>query len=534
MMDAYPFDGLAVVPIFVNAGTAILPAILAPLASVLALLVRPRELVRACRRRPWAPALVVLAGVGVYFMVVHLVQGTAAKAGPAAQVSATGINWVALAEEHIRRQRAGLDDVTTGTSQAGSHGAVVFRYGYDRCGHDGGPALIDLKTEPLWQVKIDDAMFLSSPAVFKDRVYAATTTLEPISGNFGQVVCVEAKTGKVIWKTEEIDGEWPKPFFSSPAITADGKYLVIGQGLHDDKDSYLMCFDTEKGTLKWKIKTPLHIEGSPAIHGDMVVAGAGAIEVGPDKKPEGDPGFVIAVRISDGKELWRYRLADPESSPAIAPDGTVYIGSGWNGNAVVALRSETDEHLRAKSQSRLIWSTPTIVPIVGGITLAGDLVITGGGYGDYVSSGPKPGGIVVAMDRKTGDIRWQTKIEDSVLGAIAVAGDVAVCPGRGGKVLALSLADGRPLWSHPVSGKTPVLASPAYARGIAYAVSCDGYLGVIDARDPKDIKLQQVPLNGKAVSEALTLSSPMIAGGCVFVGTQTGGLRCYVGNSLVE
>ena len=112
---------------------------------------------------------------------------------------------------------------------------------------------------------------------------------------------------------------------------------MIGQGLHDDADCDLLCLDASSGAVRWQIKTPLHIEGSPAIFGDMVVAGAGAIE-GPDHKPTTHIGMVIAVRISDGKKLWQYDMNDPESSPAIDEDGTVYIGSGFQGNAVVALR----------------------------------------------------------------------------------------------------------------------------------------------------------------------------------------------------
>ena len=42
-------------------------------------------------------------------------------------------------------------------------------------------------------------------------------------------------------------------FFSSPALTADGKYLVIGQGLHPDYDSELVCIDADAGTVKWLI-----------------------------------------------------------------------------------------------------------------------------------------------------------------------------------------------------------------------------------------------------------------------------------------
>ena len=89
----------------------------------------------------------------------------------------------------------------------------------------------------------------------------------------------------------------------------------------------------------------------------MVVVGAGAVE-GNDGKPVGDPGYVFAVRISDGKQLWKQALNDPESSPAIDDAGIVYIGSGLNGKAVVALRSGSDDELRAQKLDRVVWRTP--------------------------------------------------------------------------------------------------------------------------------------------------------------------------------
>jgi hypothetical protein len=53
---------LAVVPVFVNAGAVLLPALLAGLVSALALLFKPRELFRVCKKKPYVP-LIVVAGV---------------------------------------------------------------------------------------------------------------------------------------------------------------------------------------------------------------------------------------------------------------------------------------------------------------------------------------------------------------------------------------------------------------------------------------------------------------------------------------
>ena len=155
---------------------------------------------------------------------------------------------------------------------------------------------------------------------------------------------------------------------------------------------------------------------------------AGAIE-NDEHKATSHPGMVVAVRISDGKELWRAQVNDPESSPAIAEDGTVCIGSGFNGNAVVALRSESDEELKAKHLDRLLWRAPAPYPITDAITLAGDLVIVGGGNSDYVYADPHPAGVVMALDRQSGAVKWRSPLPDAVLGSIAARGRTTLLSG---------------------------------------------------------------------------------------------------------
>ncbi len=92
----------------------------------------------------------------------------------------------------------------------------------------------------------------------------------------------------------------------------------------------VVCLDAATGAVRWLAKTPLHLESSPAIWGDVVIVGAGAVEAGEDHKPKTHPGYVLAARLSDGEVLWTHDVNDPESSPALR-DGVAYIGSGFNG-----------------------------------------------------------------------------------------------------------------------------------------------------------------------------------------------------------
>jgi outer membrane protein assembly factor BamB len=436
------------------------------------------------------------AGAGIWFSIAWLMS-TPAQAANARRIEPAGpkkTDWTAFALDLIqKKENAGK---TTGV-------------------------------RPLWDYPADDGMVLSSPAVAGDKVIGSAA-IQDVASYFGQLYALDAGTGKQIWKLDQADGEDLKPFFSSPTLTADRKAFVIGQGLHDHRDCYLLCVEIETGKVRWKVKTPLHIESTPAVHGDLAVVGAGAIEDA-SHKPTSDPGYVFAVRISDGKELWRHPVNDPESSPAIADDGTVFIGSGFNGNAIVALRSESDDELKAKNLKRELWKVAAPYPITGPVTLAGDLVIVGGGNCDFVNADPKPAGIVIALDRKTGAVKWQTPLADSVLNDIRVTKDKVICPVRNGQVIALALADGKPVWSQAVSGKAPILAGVAVSDDgqTVFAVSNDGYLALLNTGDGKILERHPVNRKDKPGERGLTLSTPTVANGKVLLGSETGGLRCF-------
>jgi outer membrane protein assembly factor BamB len=424
--------------------------------------------------------------------------------------------------------------------------AVIFGGGPLRHGYAGGGSPVGLSA--AWEFpaagstaaeELQGAMFFSTPAVVNDTVYGASCLLN-VFGNSGSLFALDAATGGLRWMTsvyKDAKGEERefKGFFSSPAVSADGKYLVIGQGLHNDDNCQLVCVDAKTGQVRWLVPTPLHIEGSPAIAGDLAVAGAGAIEVGDDHQAKGHPGLVLAVKISTGEKLWEYQLNDPESSPVIG-DGVVYIGSGFNGKAVVALRTESDAALRQQGLPRLLWRTPTPHPATGTVTLAGDLVIIGCGNGDYVATDRHPDGAVLALDRKTGQLRWQVKLPDGVLGKIAVRDGKAIVPVRNGEVVALDLsktaAENRILWRQQVNGQKAILAGAAFTGSYVYAVSQDGCLAVLDARDGKIVEKHYLNARGKPGEMGLSVSSPTVAGGRVYVGSETGGLRSLAGKEL--
>ena len=546
-------DPLGVVPILTNAGAALFPAIIASFGTFFMLLLKPKELWKFCKEKPGVPISIGVAGFGIYALVMWMPMPGAGGAGSDAGArskrgvsgTSTGgvyVDWTEIALARIKAKKQGAIQKSVAAPTSLTHTApktetpMIFRGGPKRLGAVG--AAPQGKLEMAWDyypswvdddgtVEVEDsAMILSSPVFHGDRVIAASCVLDP-PDSYGIVFCVDSKTGKTIWSIDQVEGEELKGFFSSPAVTADGKYVIIGQGLHPDTNCRLICIDTEKGTVHWTVSTELHLESSPAIADGVVYVGAGAIEDPVTKKATGHTGYVMAVNIADGKELWKYDVIDPESSPVVE-DGIVYIGSGFNGKAVVALRTGTDEELKQAGQDRVLWKTEAPYPVTGAVTFVDGNIIVGGGNGDFVFRDPNPAGVVMSLDAKTGKINWQTKMPDAVLGAVA-AGKYLMCPVAAGKVIALDPETGKQVWETVISGKAPVLAGVAVSDDSIYAVSHDGYMAKLDLESGKLLTKTYINAANAPGEQGLSISSPMIANGNLFVGSETGGLRCYIG-----
>jgi outer membrane protein assembly factor BamB len=531
---------VAVVPVVANVGAALLPALLGMFASVAALLLRPRALLAACVARPWVPVLTLALVGGGWWWWSRPEPGVALPTTTTASTDWTAVALAIIAQRQHAPAPALAPAPGTGTAVADQS----FRGGPGRTGHGGGPAPVGLRLAASFTAPQE--WFTGSPLLHAGRIYAATSGLSG-TGSFGAIYCVDAATGALVWKRDRYGAPGAerriRGVFSSPALSADGRSLVVGQGLHPDADVDLLCLDTIDGGVRWTVPTPLHIESSPWIAGDLVVVGCGAIEDPETRRPKpgDDPGHVLGVRLADGAVLWRHMLADPESSPAVV-DGVAYIGSGFNGNAVVALRTAAD----LAGQPRELWRVATPYPATGPVTVAGGLVLVGCGNGDVLFKPENPEGLVIALDARSGAVRWRTDlradgtpippaeraIADAVLGPIAVVDGVAYCPVRNGEVVALDAATGALRWrqADPVARihkRGGMIAGPAVAGGRVYAVTSNGFLGIIDVGSGK--VLEKLFINDTPGERGMTTASPWVADGLVVTGSETGGLRIYAG-----
>jgi len=165
-------------------------------------------------------------------------------------------------------------------------------------------ANITFPLKKVWEVKAQGYWgFRSSPAIHDGTVYVGS-----MSSTF---YAVDAGSGAVRWEKQVGD----RIEFSSPAVDARGVYVGC-------EDGNLYAFD-HAGNIQWKTPTGAKIEGSPIIHGDLVLVGNKA-------------GSLLVLNRPDGSVTWRVDCDGPIfARPTVAHD-TMYVGTeGFEGGTLL-------------------------------------------------------------------------------------------------------------------------------------------------------------------------------------------------------
>src|SRR5262249_25378957 len=147
----------------------------------------------------------------------------------------------------------------------------------------------------------------STPTVSDGRIYTA--------GVSGVISCLDAKTGKLIWRKESKNA----PPYGGPAspLVTDGFCIVhFGLGKRGEEDG-LSAFDAKTGEVKWRLA-----DGSRPGYGSPIVADlAGERQV---------VLFTLwnlrGVSITTGKTLWALKLdgSEKNSTPVLYKDLIIF------------------------------------------------------------------------------------------------------------------------------------------------------------------------------------------------------------------
>jgi outer membrane protein assembly factor BamB len=335
----------------------------------------------------------------------------------------------------------------------------------------------------------------SSPIVWGKRVLLTASLDE---GAKRLVICFDADTGKVLWRTELLPDApstfYEKTGFASPTPTTDGERVYA---FFDTPG--LVALDMQ-GKVLWKrsmgpINCPYNMGSSPVLYKDMVIQCC-------DQK---GPAFLLAVNGKSGAERWR----TPRKSSEFGHYGTPLVirveGRPQvvvNGEPVVAYDPDTGAE---------IWSCHGMKVCVAPSPAFGNGLL-------YASSGRT--GPVMAIDpRGRGDVTETRVVLHLTSGGPYVPTPLVypllMVPGDNGRMLfydaACKLAAEDRLTDHFSS-------SPVGADGKIYWCSERGKTYVLDAaglngKKPSVAVLSVNPLHGAI------LATPAIAGGRLYLRT---------------
>jgi outer membrane protein assembly factor BamB len=233
-------------------------------------------------------------------------------------------------------------------------------------------------------------------------------------GSNHQLLYAVSPAGALKWKfTAAKSGVTGDAFVTSPAIGADGT-LYFGAS---DKKLYALNAD---GTLKWSYENRFsytnEIDAAPALapDGSIVYGTLGSAD-----------GWVVALK-GDGTLKWSFHTgASNIAPPAIADDGTVYIGS--QDKSFYALASDGTKK----------WSFVTGGRVYAGAAIASDGTVVFGSEDKLVRA-----------LRPDGTLRWSFAVDADVSAAPSIGGDDTIYLGPQKQTLYALSPDGAVRFTH--------------------------------------------------------------------------------------
>jgi eukaryotic-like serine/threonine-protein kinase len=266
----------------------------------------------------------------------------------------------------------------------------------------------------------------SSPAIADGKLYFVSST--------GALAALDLATGKPKWvfvadyerrfEAKNLHGYSPKQqtipdawdvYTSSPAAAGDKVFFGAGDG-------GIYAVNANTGVLQWKYQTGNVVHGSPAVVGGVVYVG------GYDSK-------LYALDAETGILKWVFQAGvDPavhnqvgfQASPAVV-DGVVYIGC-------------RDAHVYAidAATGKKIWDYPTSKSWVN---------TTPAVRNGLVYAATSDSSRMMAIDAKTGRLRFNFDAKAYMFSSPALAGNTAYFGSHNGKLYAINATNGALRWT---------------------------------------------------------------------------------------
>lgn len=218
----------------------------------------------------------------------------------------------------------------------------------------------------------------SSPAVADGKVVTM--------GVGGVVSCLDAASGKLIWRKDPYPKVVPTFFTSSSPLIVDETVVVqVGKA----GNGAVMAFDLATGAEKWKWAEEGAEYSSPTV---LTVDGTKQIVALTEKN-------VVGIGAADGKLLWKLpfapaRRAYNAATPIIEEQTVIYTGAG-RGAKAVKIEKKGDGFAPTE-----LWSNPDLAPQYNTPVLKGGFLF---GFSDR--------GSLYCINAKDGSTAWTDTAE---------------------------------------------------------------------------------------------------------------------------
>jgi outer membrane protein assembly factor BamB len=395
-------------------------------------------------------------------------------------------------------------------------------------GNDGGSGNGSADEGTLkWSFKAEGAIN-SSPAVSCDgTIY--------VGSDDGFLYAVNPD-GTLKWKYETGGS-----IVASPSVSEDCSVIYVGSV---DRQIYAINSD---GTLRWVIPTKSNFYSSPAIGSDGTIYIAGKLQdllVKCFGELSVQVSYLYAVN-PNGFIIWSVELSgDTNSTPAIAYNGTIYIGtdgdigydrvnqcdeeSDYLPSSVYPNSFPANGHLYAirpeETRGTILWDFRTLGDVDSSPALGPDGTIYVGsdsyiyGYGEkkseIITYGPTTIGYFYAIN-PNGVLKWLQDLYGDVNSSPAIASDGTIYVGSDKNDIFALNPDGSIKWVYPT--RNDVNSSPAIGEdGTIYIGSDDGFLYALNSNGTEKWRYEA----GSAIGSSPTI----ISNGIIYVGSLDGSL----------
>jgi outer membrane protein assembly factor BamB len=171
----------------------------------------------------------------------------------------------------------------------------------------------------------------------------------------GMLSCLDASTGKVLWRKDDFAGAWPQFFTASSPVVADG--MCIAQ-LGGSENGGIIAYDLATGDPKWKWTRDGTAYASPTL---MTLDGTKILVTLTDKN-------LVLIGLADGKLLWEEpfvpgRRAYNAATPIVDGQTVIFTGAG-RGTKAFRIEKQGDAfsatHLWTNADVAVQYNSPVL------------------------------------------------------------------------------------------------------------------------------------------------------------------------------